>query len=89
VDDGCFKTLNDVPTRALTVTVPGLLASRAIFCTAPGALKKEAVRRTLLEPISRMCPATALRRHPRCSLYLDPDSASDITRSEMPGLSWE
>jgi glucosamine-6-phosphate deaminase len=78
VDDLCFATLNDVPTRALTVTVPGLLAGHAIFCTVPGALKKEAVYRALSEPITPMCPASALRLHPRCMLYLDPDSAGEI-----------
>ena len=78
VDDQCFAKLNDVPTRALTVTVPVLLAGHAIFCTAPGVLKREAVHRALLEPITPMCPASALRLHPRCMLYLDPDSASEI-----------
>jgi glucosamine-6-phosphate deaminase len=78
VDDQCFATLNDVPTRALTVTVPALLAGHAIFCTVPGALKKEAVRRALRGPITPMCPASALRLHPHCMLYLDPDSAGEI-----------
>ena len=78
VDDGCFASLNGVPTRALTITIPGLLASRAIFCVVPGAAKKKAVRGALLDPIHPMCPATALRLHPRCALYLDRDSAGEI-----------
>ena len=78
VDDQCFPMLNDVPVIALTITVPGLLSGRAIFCTVPGALKKDAVRCALLEPVSPMCPASALRLHPRCTLYLDPDSAAEI-----------
>ena len=51
----------------------------------PGALKKEAVRHTLFDPITPMCPATALRLHPRCTLYLDPDSASAVNLSNLPG----
>ena len=78
VDDQCFAALNDVPTRALTVTVPGLLAGHTIFCTVPSALKREAVHCALLEPVTPMCPASALRLHPRCMLYLDPDSAGEI-----------
>ncbi|MGP8271180.1 MAG: glucosamine-6-phosphate deaminase [Terracidiphilus sp.] len=78
VDEKSFATLNEVPSRALTITVPGLLASRAIFCTVPGALKKNAVQRTLLGPIDPMCPASALRLHPRCIIYLDADSAAGI-----------
>jgi glucosamine-6-phosphate deaminase len=84
VDDGCFPALNDVPTHALTITVPGLLNNRAIFCTVPGALKKDAVWRALFDPIGPQCPATALRLHPRCAVYLDPDSASEIDLSRLP-----
>jgi N-acetylglucosamine-6-phosphate deacetylase len=91
VDDECFATLSDVPTHALTITMPGLLSGRAIFCTVPGAFKKEAVRRALCDPIDPMCPATALRRHPRCTMYLDPDSAGEIRCDEdgsvLPGVS--
>jgi glucosamine-6-phosphate deaminase len=71
VDEQSFATINDVPTRALTISIPGLLAAHAIFCTVPGTLKKEAVRRALSDPIDPMCPASALRLHPRCVLYLD------------------
>jgi glucosamine-6-phosphate deaminase len=79
VDDDCFASIDEVPSRALTVSIPCLLAGRVIFCCVPGALKKEAVRRTLLEPVNPMCPATILREHPRCTLYLDTDSAgSDV-----------
>ncbi len=78
VDDECFAALADVPTRALTITIPGLLRGHALFCCVPGALKKEAVRRTISEPINPMCPATILRQHPRCMLYLDPESAGEV-----------
>jgi len=86
VDDRCFSSLNDVPARALTITVPALLAAHAIFCTVPGALKKEAVHRALSEPITPMCPASALRLHPRCTLYLDPDSAGEMQIEAQPSL---
>jgi glucosamine-6-phosphate deaminase len=78
VDDQCFATLGEVPAVALTMTVPALLAGRAIFCTAPGASKRDAVRRALLGPIEPMCPASALRRHPCCAVFLDQDSASEL-----------
>jgi len=78
VDDGCFTKLSEVPRRAITVTIPGLLACGAIFCVVPGAQKKNAVRRALTELVNPMCPASALRLHPHCSIYLDRDSASDV-----------
>jgi glucosamine-6-phosphate deaminase len=79
VDDRCFERIEDVPTHALTLTIPRLLNSSRIFCCVPGALKKTAVRRTLHDPISGAVPATVLRTHPAWSLYLDRDSASELS----------
>jgi glucosamine-6-phosphate deaminase len=79
VDDKCFAFIDDVPSHAVTVTIPALLAARAIFCTVPGAQKNHAIRNMLERPITPLCPATALRLHPRCTLYLDPDSAGKIS----------
>jgi len=78
VDDKCFATLDEVPARALTITLPALLDAGAIFCTVPGISKREAVRRAINETIGPACPATALRRHPRSTLYLDGGSAGDL-----------
>lgn len=82
VDDGCFERFDDVPTHALTLTIPRLLAADRVFCCVPGALKKTAVRRTLQDPISGLVPATALRTHFNWSLYLDEDSAADLASPE-------
>ena len=76
VNDGCFKTLEDVPKTALTVTIPGLLRAKAMYCVVPTRLKAEAVRRMLTEPISTECPASILREKAGAKLYLDPDAAS-------------
>jgi glucosamine-6-phosphate deaminase len=80
VDDNCFATLSEVPAHALTVTVPALLSARSVFCTVPGLVKKDAVRRALLGPLDPMCPASALRRHPRSTIYLDHESSSALGR---------
>lgn len=79
VDDRCFAAIQDVPTRAITVTIPALLAAHTIFCTVPGSQKCQAVRSALNGPITPMCPASILRRHPRCTLYLDPGSAAGVS----------
>lgn len=78
VDDCCFARLDEVPTQAMTMTVPALLAGQTIFCTVPGPSKSDAVRRALLGPHDPMCPASALRRHPHCTVYLDQESASGL-----------
>jgi glucosamine-6-phosphate deaminase len=74
--DGCFATLDDVPQSAITLTIPTLLRGHELFCCVPGRHKSAAVRAALESPISGDCPATALRTHPRCALYLDRESSS-------------
>lgn len=76
VNDGCFAALSQVPTHALTLTVPALMGGKRLFCVVPAATKAQAVRSTLYGPISEACPASALRRHGGAVLYLDPDSAA-------------
>ncbi len=74
LEDGGFESLDDVPRIALTLTIPRLLRAETIICVVPGPMKREAVQRTLNDPIGEACPATALRRHPDCTLYVDSDS---------------
>jgi glucosamine-6-phosphate deaminase len=74
VNDGCFPTFGDVPTHALTQTIPALLAGKRLVCVVPGPAKRTAVEQTLNGPISTACPASILRTHPNCTLYLDRDS---------------
>jgi glucosamine-6-phosphate deaminase len=74
VDDGAFPTFEDVPTHAITLTLPRLLDARKLFCVVPGAAKRHAVERALNAPISAADPATALRTHRDVTLYLDAES---------------
>jgi glucosamine-6-phosphate deaminase len=76
VNDGCFATLNEVPAKAFTLTIPSLMKANYMFCIVPTKLKAEAVYRTLNDEISEKCPATILRTKRDAILYLDKDSAS-------------
>ena len=78
VHDGCFAELKEVPTHALTVTIPGLCAAKWMYCSVPAATKRAAVRATLCGEIGPEVPATVMRRHPDAALYCDPDSAADF-----------
>ena len=75
VNDGCFDRFEDVPTHAYTLTVPALLRAPVVSVVAVGPRKAEAALAAIRGPISEACPATALRRHPGATLYLDRDSA--------------
>ncbi len=74
VDEGNFPSAEAMPRRAITLTVPCLLSGERLFCVVPGKAKAPAVKRALTARIGSDCPATALRRHARCTLYGDQDS---------------
>jgi glucosamine-6-phosphate deaminase len=76
--EGWFATFEDVPERALTLTIPTLFKVPKLIVSVPGRRKAEIVRRTLEDPISTACPATLLRTHPDVTIYLDEDSASAL-----------
>ena len=76
VNDGCFESINDVPTTAITLTVPTLFAGKHLFCIVPAKTKANAVKATLCGEIGEACPATVLRRHESAILYLDGDSSA-------------
>lgn len=78
VNDGCFDSIDQVPTHALTVTIPGLTQAGAMFCSVPAATKAEAISHMVGDEISTACPATVLRRHPCAKLYVDQDAGSGI-----------
>lgn len=75
VNDGCFASLDQVPTHALSLTVPTLLSARFLYCMVPGSLKAKAVRDSVYGPVTTQCPASILKRHLRAELYLDSASA--------------
>ena len=76
VNDGCFKALSDVPTHALTLTVPTLVRAPYLFCIVPAPTKAKAVKETLTGKIDEHCPASILRTQDNAILYLDADSSA-------------
>jgi len=77
VHDGCFEKLEDVPTHALTLTVPTLFRAGYLFCSVPAITKARAVREMLTtDAIDEHCPAAILRLHDQAVLYCDGDSSS-------------
>ncbi len=76
--DGCFKSLQEVPKKAITLTIPVILSAAFIYCMVPAHSKAEAVKKTLQDSVSTDCPATILRKHENAILFLDRDSAKYI-----------
>jgi glucosamine-6-phosphate deaminase len=78
VNDGCFALIDEVPTHALTLTVPALTRAPYLFCIVPAPSKAWAVKETLTGSIDEHCPASVLRTHDNAILYLDRDSAANL-----------
>lgn len=78
VNDGCFQQIQDVPTYALTITIPALFKSAFAYAVVPGTFKADAIYHTINSPISATYPSTILRRHPNAVLFIDEQSASKL-----------
>lgn len=78
VNDGCFASIDDVPTHALTITMPALFKSTHAYAIVPGKFKANAINHTLNSDISELYPSTILRKHPDATLFIDEDSASKL-----------
>lgn len=76
VGEGHFSTLGDVPTRAITLTVPALLVPKRVLAVVPEARKAAAVKAALKGPVTPDCPASILRTQSHVTMYLDRESAS-------------
>ena len=78
VKDGCFPSLDKVPKRAITLTIPAMMSAAFVVCTVPGPTKTLAVENTLKGPITVKCPASILRLHPECRIFLDAESGKGL-----------
>ncbi len=74
--EGWFPTLDDVPTKAISMSMRKILAADRIVCTVPDARKAEAVKNSLTGDVSPACPGSYLQTHKDCALFLDKPSAS-------------
>ena len=83
VHDGCFRSIDEVPTHALTLTVPALARAKELFCMVPAATKEEAVGLTVLGEIREKVPATIMRMHPHATLYVDRDSGRKLLEANF------
>ncbi len=77
--EGWFKTLDEVPDRAISMSIRQIMKSRAIICTVPDSRKAEAVKNVVEGEVTPAVPASILRQHPNVRLYLDENSAALLT----------
>jgi glucosamine-6-phosphate deaminase len=69
--EGWFETLEQVPAQAISMSIRQILKSKRLVVTVPDRRKAEAVKNALEGPVTPDCPASILREHPNCSMFLD------------------
>lgn len=79
--EGWFKTMEEVPRQAISMSIRQILKSKIIITSVPDARKAEAVKNTLERPIGPDFPASILRTHPQCYLFLDQLSAQRLVHA--------
>jgi len=85
--EGWFKTLDEVPRRAVSMSVKQILKSACIVCTVPDRRKARAVKACLEGEIGPMLPASILRSHPHCFFFLDREAAGELSPSTVAELT--
>ncbi len=78
--EGWFPTFDDVPSRAVSMSVRQIMKSRCIVNTVPDARKAYAVRITLEGELCPAHPASVIRLHPDCTTFCDKDSAAELSK---------
>jgi len=78
--EGWFRSLEEVPRQAISMSVRQILKSRQIICSVPEARKAKAVKACFDGPVSPLAPSSILQEHPGATVYLDRDSAALLRR---------
>ncbi len=78
VGEGWYPDLDHVPTHAFSMTVPQIMASKSIVVIVPDSRKADAVAAAVEGPLANLCPASILRNHPDCTLYVDRPAAAKL-----------
>ena len=76
--EGWFASINDVPKKAITMTIPFILKSKCIICTVPDSRKAAAISMALYGNNDPDNPCAALRNHDNCYLLMDRPGATKI-----------
>jgi glucosamine-6-phosphate deaminase len=74
--EGWFPSLEDVPRRAVSMSIRQIMRARALVCTAPDKRKAQAVHDCFTGAVTPLHPASILREHPQAHIFLDADAAS-------------
>ena len=78
--EGWFPTLADVPQTAISMSIRQMMKSDTLILSVSDTRKAEAVKGALEGPLSPLCPASIIREHRDCRMFMDPAAASLLSR---------
>jgi glucosamine-6-phosphate deaminase len=79
--EGWFKSLDEVPAQAISMSIQQILKARHVLCIVPDQRKAQAVKDCVERGVSPLHPASILQQHPGVKLYLDRESSSLLPAS--------
>lgn len=74
--EGWFTSLEEVPGRAISMSIQQIMKSKNIICSVPDQRKAMAVKNCLEHLPDEKYPASILQQHPNCKFYFDKSSAA-------------
>ena len=81
--EGWFKSIDDVPKQAISMSIKQICKSKHIICSVPDQRKAQAVKDCIEQPVSNLFPASILQLHPDCTYYLDKYSAALLSTDKV------
>ena len=75
VSEGWFSSIDEVPEKAITMSVHEILSSRIIVCACPDQRKAKAVASCIFDDITPASPCSSIRRRTECTIFLDRQSS--------------
>lgn len=76
LNEGWFNNLNEVPSRAISMSIRQIMKSTNIIVSVPERRKATAVKKALEGEVSNLCPASILQQHGNCQIFMDNEAAS-------------
>ncbi len=69
--EGWFDSLDDVPRRAISMSIRQIMKSRSLVVSVPDERKAAAVKNALEGEVTPAVPASIIQEHPDCAVFLD------------------
>jgi len=73
-----FDSMDEVPSKAITMGVGSILKARTVMLVAKGADKADIVKQALQGPITTQCPASLLQTHANVLVLLDREAGRNL-----------